>query len=346
MKKTIFVTGGAGYIGVHTLVCLLDAGHRVLVLDDFSNSSQLALARVEKITGVDVPFVRGDVRDMGILKRLFAECAEKGEPVSCVLHFAALKAVGESVSHPLRYYDVNVAGTLNLLAAMHAAEIRKMVFSSSATVYRPASDLPYTEQHAIGPSNPYGQTKAMVEQILRDHCEANRDFTGIALRYFNPIGAHGSGQIGDQPLGIPNNLFPYITRAAIGSLPVLPVFGTDYPTVDGSGVRDYIHVSDLAAGHVKAVDWASENDVRGFHSFNLGTGRGTSVLQLIQTFEATNGVSVPFEVRGRRNGDIAEAWADVSAANRILKWSAMHSLEDMCRDGWNWQQKNPDGYVE
>ena len=281
----------------------------------------------------------------GDLKAPFAECAEKGEPVSCVLHFAALKAVGESVSHPLRYYDVNVAGTLNLLAAMHAAEIRKMVFSSSATVYRPASDLPYTEQHAIGPSNPYGQTKAMVEQILRDHCEANRDFTGIALRYFNPIGAHGSGQIGDQPWGFPI-IFSIHNSGCNRQFACVAGFGTDYPTVDGSGVRDYIHVSDLAAGHVKAVDWASENDVRGFHSFNLGTGRGTSVLQLIQTFEATNGVSVPFEVRGRRNGDIAEAWADVSAANRILKWSAMHSLEDMCRDGWNWQQKNPDGYVE
>ena len=281
----------------------------------------------------------------GDLEAPFAECAEKGEPVSCVLHFAALKAVGESVSHPLRYYDVNVTGTLNLLAAMHTAGIRQMVFSSSATVYRPASDLPYTEQHAIGPSNPYGQTKAMVEQILRDHCEANPDFAGIALRYFNPIGAHGSGQIGDQPLGIPNNLFPYITRAAIGSLPVLPVLGRIIqPSM--AAVCATTSTFRTAAGHVKAVDWASENDVRGFHSFNLGTGRGTSVLQLIQTFEATNGVSVPFEVRGRRNGDIAEAWADVSAANRILKWSAMHSIEDMCRDGWNWQQKNPDGYVE
>ena len=293
MKKTIFVTGGAGYIGVHTLVCLLDAGHRVLVLDDFSNSSQLALGALKNNwRGCSVRARR--CSRYGDLEAPFAECAEKGEPVSCVLHFAALKAVGESVSHPLRYYDVNVTGTLNLLAAMHTAGIRQMVFSSSATVYRPASDLPYTEQHAIGPSNPYGQTKAMVEQILRDHCEANPDFAGIALRYFNPIGAHGSGQIGDQPLGIPNNLSIH-NSGCNRQLACVAGFGTDYPTVDGSGVRDYIHVSDLAAGHVKAVDWASENDVRGFHSFNLGTGRGTSVLQLIQTLRQRT--ESPFPLR-------------------------------------------------
>ncbi|WP_029953569.1 UDP-glucose 4-epimerase GalE [Achromobacter sp. DH1f] len=344
MQTTIFVTGGAGYIGVHTLVCLLEAGHRILVLDDFSNSSPQALARVEEITGIKVPFVQGDVRDTEMLKRLFADCAAHEVPVSCVLHLAALKAVGESVSLPLKYYDVNVTGTLSLLEAMRTAGVKRIVFSSSATVYRPETTLPYTEQHAIGPSNPYGQTKAMVEQILQDFCHADRDFSAIALRYFNPIGAHHSGRIGDHPAGIPNNLFPYITRTAIGSLPVLPVFGTDYSTVDGSGVRDYIHVSDLATGHVKAIDWLCDNDIQGFHPFNLGTGRGTSVLELIDAFETANGVAVPYEVRARRSGDSAEAWADVSAANLVLNWRAQHTIEDMCRDGWNWQQKNPSGY--
>ena len=281
----------------------------------------------------------------GDLEAPFAECAEKGEPVSCVLHFAALKAVGESVSHPLRYYDVNVTGTLNLLAAMHTAGIRQMVFSSSATVYRPASDLPIRNStqsdRRILMAKPRRWWSRYCEIIVKPTLISPASPCGISIR-LEPMAADKS-EI--SPWGFPI-IFSIHNSGCNRQLACVAGFGTDYPTVDGSGVRDYIHVSDLAAGHVKAVDWASENDVRGFHSFNLGTGRGTSVLQLIQTFEATNGVSVPFEVRGRRNGDIAEAWADVSAANRILKWSAMHSIEDMCRDGWNWQQKNPDGYVE
>lgn len=345
MKKTIFVTGGAGYIGVHTLVCLVEAGYHVVVLDNFSNSSPLALARVEKLTGAKVRLLEGDVRNTEMLKRFFVERAEAGEPVSCVLHLAALKAVGESVRLPLEYYDVNVTGTLSLLAAMRAAGIEKIVFSSSATVYQPGANLPYTERHPLGPSNPYGHSKAMVEQVLQDFCVANDGCAAVALRYFNPIGAHPSGEIGDYPLGVPNNLFPYITRTAIGSLPVLPVFGADYPTVDGTGVRDYIHVSDLATGHVKAIDWLCNGENRGFHLFNLGTGRGTSVLELIKAFEAVNGIAVPYEIRGRRVGDTAAAWADVSAARQVLQWHAVHTIEDMCRDGWRWQSSNPTGYT-
>lgn len=345
MQKTIFVTGGAGYIGVHTLVCLAEAGYKVVVLDNFSNSSPLALARVERITGAKVKLLEGDVRNTEMLKRFFSERADAGEPVSCVLHLAALKAVGESVRLPLDYYDVNVTGTLSLLAAMRAASIERFVFSSSATVYHPGSDLPYTESHPLGPANPYGHSKAMVEQMLQDYCGANDGYAAVALRYFNPIGAHHSGEIGDYPLGVPNNLFPYITRTAIGSLPVLPVFGADYPTADGTGVRDYIHVSDLAMGHVKAIDWLCAGENHGFHLFNLGTGRGTSVLELIQAFEAANGIAVPYEICGRRAGDTAAAWADVSAARQILQWQAVHTIEDMCRDGWRWQSRNPTGYT-
>lgn len=345
MQKTVFVTGGAGYIGVHTLVCLLEAGYKIVVLDNFSNSSPLALARVERIAGTKVRLLEGDVRNTEMLKLFFAKCADAGEPIFCVLHLAALKAVGESVRLPVEYYDVNVTGTLSLLTAMRAAGIERFVFSSSATVYRPDSDLPYTERHPLGPYNPYGHSKAMVEQILQDYCAANQRCSAVALRYFNPIGAHRSGDIGDHPLGIPNNLFPYITRTAIGSLPVLPVFGADYPTVDGTGVRDYIHVSDLAMGHVKAIDWLCDEKSTGFHLFNLGTGRGTSVLELLRAFEAANGIAIPYEIRGRRAGDTASAWADVSAASEVLKWRAEHSIEDMCRDGWEWQRRNPSGYT-
>lgn len=344
-QKTIFVTGGAGYIGTHTLVSLIQAGYRVLVLDDFSNSSPEALARVEAITGSEISHVCGDIRDTALLKTIFAGARNRGRPISCVLHLAALKAVAESVSQPLKYYDVNVAGSLSLLEAMQENGLKRLVFSSSATVYRPEGLLPYGESHDIGPSNPYGVTKAMVERILQDFCRAQEGASAIALRYFNPIGAHESGLLGDFPHGVPNNLFPYITRAALGSLPVLPIFGTDYDTVDGTGVRDYIHVSDLADGHVKAIDWLVTHQKGGFQALNLGTGKGTSVLQLVRTFEAVNRVKIPYEVYPRRAGDIAEAWADVSAAQAVLDWRARRSLEDMCRDGWNWQIKNPDGYV-
>lgn len=344
MQTTVFVTGGAGYIGVHTLVCLLESGYKVFVLDDFSNSTPIALARVEEITGRSVPYIEADIRDTARLGTLFAQCAAQGEPVSCVLHFAALKAVSESVRKPLRYYDVNVSGTVSLLTAMMSASIKRMVFSSSATVYRPDAHLPYTEQHPLGPSNPYGHSKAIVEQLLRDCCNADKDFSAIALRYFNPIGAHRSGRIGDHPQGIPNNLFPYITRTALGDLPLLPIYGADYPTEDGTGVRDYVHVSDLADGHVKAIDWCHGQGRAGFHAFNLGTGKGTSVLELIRAFEQVNGVKIPYEVCSRRSGDSAQAWADASAAREILKWNAVRTIQEMCSDGWNWQQKNPTGY--
>lgn len=327
------------------MVSLTEAGYRPVVLDNFSNSSREALGRVEEITGIGIELIEGDIRNTELLARTFEDQATKGEPISCVLHLAALKAVGESVKQPLHYYDVNVTGTLSLLAAMKGAGITRMVFSSSATVYSPGPDLPYTERHLLGPSNPYGHTKAMIERVLQDYCAANEQFAAVALRYFNPIGAHRSGRIGDDPRGIPNNLFPYITRTAIGNLPTLPVFGADYPTVDGTGVRDYIHVSDLAAGHVKAIDWLRDRDRRGFHAFNLGTGRGTSVLELLKAFEMANGITVAYQICGRRPGDVAAAWADVSSANRILKWTAVHTVQDMCRDGWHWQRQNPNGYA-
>lgn len=315
-----------------------------VVLDNFSNSTPESLRRVERITGVSIPVVQGDVRDRATLDELFRRSADEGEPISCVLHFAALKAVGESVAQPIRYYQNNVHGTLVLLEAMHRAGVRQMVFSSSATVYGEPQRLPYTEDHPIAPTNPYGASKAMVEQVLQDVCRADASFSAVTLRYFNPIGAHPSGLIGEDPQGDPNNLFPYITRVAVGRLPALNVFGNDYPTVDGTGVRDYLHVVDLARGHVSAVKYAA--GAEGFVAVNLGTGRGTSVLQLADAFASTTGQAVPRRFCERRPGDIASAWADPSLAERLLGWTAVHSIEDMCADGWRWQSSNPRGYAE
>ncbi|MCA3217181.1 MAG: UDP-glucose 4-epimerase GalE [Burkholderiales bacterium] len=333
----ILVTGGAGYIGSHTMVELLAAGHDVVCLDNFSNSSPEAVKRVQEIAGREVRLFTGDIRDRSLLDSLF-----HAVKVDAVIHFAALKAVGESVAKPLAYYENNVAGTLTLLEAMRAAHVMRIVFSSSATVYGNPDKLPITEDAPVRPFNPYGQTKAMVEQILRDWCVAEPGAAAVALRYFNPVGAHPSGRIGEDPADIPNNLFPFITQVAIGKRERLSVFGNDWPTVDGTGVRDYLHVVDLALGHVKALDWLARD--HGFVAINLGTGQGTSVLEMVHAFESATGAKVPHTIVARRPGDIAACWADASLAHRLLHWQATRSLEDLCASGWRWQQANPEGY--
>jgi UDP-glucose 4-epimerase len=333
----LLVTGGAGYIGSHTAVALLEAGHEVVSLDNYSNSSPRALERVSRIAGRPLTAVEGDVRDGALLKRLFSQ-----QPFDGVIHFAALKAVGESVSKPLAYYDNNVAGTLALLQAMQSAAVTCFVFSSSATVYGAPDELPITEQAPIRSTNPYGATKVMVEQMLRDLATADAAWSVVSLRYFNPIGAHPSGEIGEDPNDIPNNLFPFICQVAAGRRERLAVFGNDWPTADGTGVRDYLHVVDLAAGHLRAFDFARRR--RGFTPVNLGTGRGVSVLQLVHAFKAATGRSIPFSIVERRPGDIAACWADPSVAARLLGWRAERSIEQACADGWRWQSRNPDGY--
>lgn len=342
MQKKLLVTGGAGYIGSHTLVELIAAGYAPIVFDNLSNSDVEVLRRVKLLTGVDVPFVEGDVRDEEAVKAVFDSAANQGDPIAAVIHFAALKAVGESVQDPLRYYDNNVGGTRTLLSAMLAAGVNSIIFSSSATVYGDPQFLPYTEKHPQKPTNPYGWTKFMVEQMLADVCASNPAFSAVTLRYFNPIGAHPSGQLGEDPKGIPNNLFPFLTQVAVGKLERLRVFGNDYETVDGTGVRDYLHVVDLAVGHVKAVKVAVEHT--GFLPVNLGTGQGTSVLQMVKAFETASGKEIPVAMMDRRAGDLPQFWADASEAERLLGWTAERSLDDMCRDGWNWQRQNPNGY--
>jgi UDP-glucose 4-epimerase len=334
---TLLVTGGAGYIGSHTALALLEAGHQVVSLDNYSNSSPRALERVQHLAGRTPTAVQGDVRDAALLARLFAQHAFDG-----VIHFAALKAVGESVAKPLAYYDNNVGGTLALLQAMQAAGVRRFVFSSSATVYGAPDALPITEAAPIRTTNPYGATKAMVEQVLRDLAAADARWAVVSLRYFNPIGAHPSGEIGEDPDDIPNNLFPFICQVAAGRRERLAVFGDDWPTPDGTGVRDYLHVVDLAAGHLRAFDFARRQ--AGFTPVNLGTGRGVSVLQLVRAFEAATGRTIPFSIVERRAGDIAECWADPTAAAGLLGWRAERGIEQACADGWRWQSRNPHGY--
>lgn len=336
-SPSVLVTGGAGYIGSHTMVELLNAGHSVVCLDNFSNSAPEAIKRVQKITGRQVTLVEGDIRDTDALEVLLSQ-----RPIDRVVHFAALKAVGESVAKPLAYYDNNVAGTLSLLAACQRAGVRRFVFSSSATVYGNPQKLPLTEDAPLSAVNPYGATKLMVERILEDLCRADPQFSAVSLRYFNPVGAHDSGTIGEDPRDIPNNLFPFITQVAVGKRPQLNVFGKDWPTRDGTGVRDYIHVVDLALGHLAALDYAQNHS--GYLAVNLGTGRGTSVLEMVQAFEQATGRPVPYSIAPRRAGDIAECWADPSLAQRLFGWSAQRSLQDMCASGWKWQQSNPDGY--
>jgi UDP-glucose 4-epimerase len=334
--QTVLVTGGAGYIGSHTMVELLASGYDVICLDNFCNSSAEAVKRVEKIAGKRITTVIGDVRDREVLARVFHR------PIDGVMHFAALKAVGESVEEPVAYYDNNVGGALALLDAMDRKGVRCFIFSSSATVYGAPDELPLTEAAPIRPVNPYGQTKAIVEQVLRDWCRANAAHTAVSLRYFNPIGAHESGLIGEDPSDIPNNLFPFITQVAIGKREKLRVFGNDYDTVDGTGVRDYLHVVDLARGHVAALEYAKAHP--GYIAVNLGTGHGTSVLDMVKAFEAATGKPIPYEFAPRREGDIASCWADASLAARLFGWKAELDVKRACADGWRWQQKNPNGY--
>ncbi|WP_306576107.1 UDP-glucose 4-epimerase GalE [Oligella urethralis] len=334
----VFVTGGAGFIGSHTVVELLQGGYEVVIIDNFSNSSPLVLSRIEEITGKRPLLIEGDIRDRALLDDVF-----KQHEIDAVVHFAGLKAVGESVQQPLEYYDNNVSGSVVLFEAMRDAGVKRLVFSSSATVYGDPEEIPISENCPIGvPTNPYGMSKLMVERILQDLVVAEAGFSVALLRYFNPIGAHESGLIGENPSGIPNNLLPYVTQVAIGKLAQLSVFGSDYPTVDGTGVRDYIHVVDLAKGHLAALDYLK--GAVGCHVWNLGTGQGYSVLQIIEAFEKATGVSVPYKLVERRAGDIAECWSNPAKAKDELGWEAGYGLEDMMHHSWKWQKGNPEGF--
>lgn len=337
MTPSILVTGGAGYIGSHTVLELLQAGHPVTVLDNLSNASEVALQRVERITGKTLRFVRGDVRDAGLLRQLMA-----GQAFSAVIHFAGLKAVGESVAKPLDYYDNNVTGTLALLMAMREAGIKRFIFSSSATVYGDPETVPLREGARTGATNPYGRSKWMVEMILNDLAASDPAWAMGILRYFNPVGAHESGLIGEDPADVPNNLMPFVAQVAVGRRPELTVFGDDYPTRDGTGVRDYIHVVDLARGHVAALERVTRQ--AGAFTVNLGTGRGYSVLEMVRAFEKASGRPVPYRVSQRRPGDIAQCYADPALAGQLLGWRASKDIDDMCADAWRWQSGNPTGY--
>jgi UDP-glucose 4-epimerase len=333
----LIVTGGAGYIGSHTVIELLEAGHEVVVLDNLCNSNEISLARVEQITSKSATLVNGDIRNRRLLDSLFRD-----HRIDAVIHFAGLKAVGESSRMPLEYYDNNVSGTITLCQAMRDAGVFRMVFSSSATVYGAEGRPPYVETMQRGQaSNPYGATKAMVEQVLTDLANADKRWSMALLRYFNPIGAHHSGLIGEDPKGIPNNLLPFITQVAVGKLPELSIFGNDYTTPDGTCIRDYLHVVDLAIGHFKALE-ALERP--GVQTYNLGTGKGFSVLEVVRAFEAVSGRTIPFHFAPRREGDLPAFWADAEKAERELDWRAERGLEEMMRDAWRWQSQNPDGY--
>lgn len=334
----VLLAGGAGYIGSHTCVELLNAGHDVIVADNFSNSCPEAIKRVEEITGKKVPLYEADVCEKDVVDKIFAE-----NKIDAVIHFAGLKAVGESCEKPVMYYRNNIDSTLTLLEAMKKYGVNNFIFSSSATVYGTPKTVPLVETMPTGsPTNPYGWTKLMMEQILTDTAKANPEMSVVLLRYFNPIGAHESGRIGEDPNGIPNNLMPYITQVAAGRLPQLGVFGDDYPTHDGTGVRDYIHVVDLAKGHVKAIEYSANH--KGTEVFNLGTGTGYSVLDIVKAFIKVNKIDIPYVIKPRRAGDIAECYADASKAEKILGWKAEKNLEDMCYDSWNWQSHNVNGY--
>ena len=336
----ILVTGGAGYIGSHTCVELLHSGYDVVVIDNLSNSNPESLKRVEKITGKPIRFYEGDVRDEALLKQIFAE-----NEIACVIHFAGLKAVGESVAKPWEYYDNNLNSTLVLTKVMKEAGMKNIIFSSSATVYSADNEMPLRETSRTGGcTNPYGWTKFMTEQILSGMAHADKEWSIALLRYFNPIGAHESGTIGEDPRGIPNNLMPYITQVAIGRREYLSVYGNDYDTPDGTGVRDYIHVVDLAKGHVAAVKYVMEHS--GCEVFNLGTGTGVSVLDMVKAFNEANGLNLPYKIVERRPGDIATCYADPARSEMLLGWKAEKNLQDMVRDSWNWQSKNPMGYGE
>ena len=334
---TVLVTGGAGYIGSHTVLLLLEAGRRVLVLDNLSNSSREALERVAAITGKRAEFVEGDIRDTALLDRLFQE-----HDIGSVIHFAGLKAVGESVAQPLRYYDCNVTGSLRLLEAMDGAGVRNLVFSSSATVYGDPASVPIREDFPLSATNPYGATKLHIEDMLRDLHRADPRWSVALLRYFNPVGAHESGRIGEDPNGEPNNLMPYVAQVAVGKREQLRVFGDDYDTPDGTGVRDYIHVMDLAEGHLAALDALARDG--GLITTNLGTGRGYSVLEMVRAFAAASGREVRYQIAERRPGDVASCYADPAHAKQVLGWEAKRGIDTMCADHWRWQSDNPNGY--
>lgn len=334
----ILVTGGAGFIGSHTCIELIEAGYDVVILDNLINSSKEAVRRVEKITGKTISFYPIDLLDIEGVKDVFDK-----ENIDAVIHFAGLKAVGESVAKPWEYYNNNITGTLNLCYVMREKNVKNIIFSSSATVYGDPKEIPITEKCPKGDiTNPYGHTKSMLEQILSDIYKADNSWNVVLLRYFNPIGAHESGLIGEDPCGIPNNLVPYISKVAVGKLEKLGVFGDDYPTVDGTGVRDYIHVVDLARGHVKALKNIEEN--KGLSIYNLGTGNGYSVLQVVEAYKKASGRDIPYEIKDRRAGDIATCYADPGKAKRELDWVAEYDIDRMCQDSWRWQSMNPNGY--
>ncbi len=337
-RQMVLVTGGAGYIGSHTVIELQNAGHDVLVLDNLCNSSAEALKRVERITGKSVPLVKGDIRDASLLADLL-----KKHHFDATIHFAGLKAVGESVAKPLEYYDNNVTGTQILLAELQRAAVKTFVFSSSATVYGDPESVPLRESARTGATNPYGRSKWIIEFMLGDLAISDAQWSIGVLRYFNPVGAHESGLIGEDPRDIPNNLMPFVAQVAVGRRPHLNVFGNDYPTPDGTGVRDYIHVVDLAKGHLAALAQARRQ--RGVFTVNLGTGNGYSVLDMIKAFEKASGRPIPYKVSERRPGDIASCYADPAFARELLGWSAQKGIEEMCADGWRWQSRNPQGYT-
>ena len=355
MKNKILVTGGAGYIGSHTCIALHEAGYDIVVYDNLSNSSREAARRVSTLIGQSIEFIEGDIRDAELLKQVFTE-----HQIFGVMHFAGLKAVGESVAKPLLYYNNNVSGTITLLEVMAAANVKNLVFSSSATVYGDPDVLPIDESAKRSCTNPYGQSKLMVEHMLQDLAATDEGWNLIALRYFNPVGAHPSGQIGEDPNDIPNNLMPYISQVAVGKLKKLSIFGNDYATVDGTGVRDFIHVTDLAQGHVAALNYleqqkgltkdcsdkesSNKNSAIGFLSINLGTGKGTSVLELVTAFSEVSGQDIPYQFSARRAGDIASCYASADKAKDLLNWEAKLSITEMCQDTWRWQSKNPRGY--
>lgn len=332
----ILVTGGTGFIGSHTCVALINAGYQVVIMDNLSNSKVEAVARIEMITGRHVRFYRTDLLDEEGMHQIFED-----NKIDAVIHFAGLKAVGESVEKPLAYYENNISGTLTLLRVMREYHCREMIFSSSATVYGSQNPVPYKEEMPTSATNPYGYTKVMIEQILRDVCTADPSFTAVALRYFNPIGAHISGLLGENPNGIPNNLVPYVAQVAVGKLDCVQVYGDDYDTPDGTGVRDYIHVMDLAEGHVAALAYGASHD--GFEAVNLGTGRGSTVLDVVHAYEKACGKNIPVEFTARRAGDVAASYADVTKAKELLGWTASADLQQMCDDSWRFTLQNPNG---
>ncbi|PGK22469.1 UDP-glucose 4-epimerase GalE [Priestia megaterium] len=333
----ILVTGGAGYIGSHTCLELLNSGHDFVVIDNFCNSKYESLKRVCEITGKSFKFYEIDLLDKQALDDVFIE-----NEIDIVIHFAGLKAVGESVSVPLHYYLNNITGTINLCEVMRKHNVKKLIFSSSATVYGMPNQVPISEDFPLSATNPYGRTKLVIEEILRDLYTSDPEWSIVLLRYFNPIGAHSSGEIGEDPNGIPNNLMPYITQVAIGKLTELRIFGDDYPTLDGTGVRDYIHVVDLAKGHIAAIDKVTKST--GVNAYNLGTGRGYSVLEIVSAFENVSGLKIPYKIVERRSGDVAVCYADATKAKNELGWSAKRGIEEMCGDAWKWQRQNPQGY--